>query len=124
MPEGIGIVTSRPVIAVDGADDPALSIDLISLVINEDTAGLYRCEATFGNWGGAESTPDFLYFDRRKFDFGKSFKIKLAGDTLFDGKITALEGQFHDQGSRNINVLAEDRFQDLRMTRRTRTFED
>ena len=124
MPEGIGIITSRPVIAVDGADDPALSIDLISLVINEDTAGLYRCEATFGNWGGAESTPDFLYFDRRKFDFGKSFKIKLAGDTLFDGKITALEGQFHDQGSRNINVLAEDRFQDLRMTRRTRTFED
>jgi phage protein D len=36
----------------------------------------------------------------------------------------ALEGQFHDQGSRSINVLAEDRFQDLRMTRRTRSFED
>ena len=124
MPEGIGIVTASPVIAIDGADDPSLSVELISIIISEDTTGLYRCEATFGNWGGKGSTPDFLYFDRRKFDFGKSFKIKLAGDTLFDGKIMALEGQFHDQGSRSINVLAEDRFQDLRMTRRTRSFED
>lgn len=124
MPEGIGIVSSRPVIAVGGVDDPSLSEGLVGLVIDEDTAGLYRCEATFGNWGGTEAAPDFLYFDRRKFDFGKGFRIKLGGDTLFDGKIMALEGQFHDRGSRSLSVLAEDRFQDLRMTRRTRTFEE
>ena len=124
MAEGVGIVISRPVIAVDGADDPSLSDGLISLVIAEDTGGLYRCEATFGNWGATDATPDYLYFDRRKFDFGKGLKIKLGGETLFDGKIMALEGQFHDRGSRNINVLAEDRFQDLRMTRRTRSFDD
>ena len=124
MPEGTGIVTSRPVIAVDGTDEASLSDGLVGLVISEDTGGLYRCEATFGNWGATAATPDYLYFDRRKFDFGKAIKIKLAGDTLFDGKIMALEGQFHDQGSRNINVLAEDRFQDLRMTRRTRSFEE
>ena len=91
MPEGIGIVTARPAIAVDGTDDPSLSVELISIVISEDTAGLYRCEATFGNWGGTESSPDFLYFDRRTLDFGKSFKVKLVGDTLFDGRIMALE---------------------------------
>lgn len=124
MPEGSGIITSRPFIAVDGADDSSLSEGLISLVVSEDTSGLYRCEATFGNWGATGSTPDYLYFDRRKFDFGKSFKIKLGADTLFDGRIMALEAQFHDRGSRNLNVLAEDRFQDLRMTRRTRAFED
>lgn len=124
MAEGVGIVVSRPVIAVDGEEDPALSDGLIGLVVAEDTAGLYRCEATFGNWGATDATPGYLYFDRRKFDFGKGLRIKLGGETLFDGKIMALEGQFHDRGSRNINVLAEDRLQDLRMTRRTRSFED
>lgn len=124
MPEGIGIISATPVIALDGADDPSLAAGLLSLVVAEDTGGLYRCEATFENWAGAESSPDYVYFDRRKFDFGKGFQVKLAGDTLFDGRITALEGQFHDRGARSLCVLAEDRFQDLRMTRRTRTFED
>jgi phage protein D len=111
-------------IAIDDTDETSLSEGLISLAVTEDTSGLYRCEATFGNWGANDSTPDYLYFDRRKLDFGRGFKIKYDGDTLFDGKIMALEAQFHDRGARNINVLAEDRFQDLRMTRRTRTFED
>ncbi|HYY98783.1 MAG TPA: hypothetical protein VE642_09345 [Pyrinomonadaceae bacterium] len=124
MPEATGIVVARPLIAVDDADDPSLSDGLVSLAVTEDTSGLYRCEATFGNWGGSGGSPDYLYFDRRKLDFGKGLKIKFGGDTLFDGKIMALEAQFHDRGSRNINVLAEDRFQDLRMTRRTRAFED
>ncbi len=124
MAEASGIVVARPIIAIDDTDDSSLSDGLITLAITEDTSGLYRCEATFGNWGGVDSSPDYLYFDRRKLDFGKSLKIKLKDDTLFDGKIMALEAQFHDRGSRNLNVLAEDRFQDLRMTRRTRTFAD
>jgi phage protein D len=124
MPEAAGIKIARPVIAIDDKDEASLAEGLISLVITEDTSGLYRCEATFGNWGATDSSPDYLYFDRRKLDFGRGLKIKYDGDTLFDGKIMALEAQFHDRGPRNINVLAEDRFQDLRMTRRTRTFND
>ena len=125
MAEGsTGIRIARPVVAIDDRDDPALSDGLVSLVVTEDASGLYRCEATFGNWGANDATPDYLYFDRRKLDFGKGLKIKYDGDTLFDGRVMALEGQFSDRGPRNINVLAEDRFQDLRMTRRTRTFED
>jgi phage protein D len=125
MAEGSsGIRIARPVIAIDDTDEPSLSDGLISLVITEDTSGLYRCEATFGNWGANDASPDYLYFDRRKLDFGKGLKIKYDGATLFDGRVMALEAQFHDRGARNINVLAEDRFQDLRMTRRTRSFED
>ena len=115
---------SRPKILVDGEENPSLAPGLLSLLIAETTSGLYRCEARFGNWGTSEEKTDFLYFDRATLDFGKSLKIKYAGETLFDGKIMALEAQFHDRGARNINVLAEDRFQDLRMTRRTRTFSD
>jgi len=57
-------------------------------------------------------------------DFGKDFEIKLGSDSIFKGKIMALEGNFPEGQSPEISVLAEDRFQDLRMTRRTRTFTD
>ncbi len=119
-----GLKSSRPKINVGGQDSLTLEGGLLRLAIIEDTQGLYRCEATFGNWGSVNSTTDFLYFDRRLLDFGKAFKIKLGDDTLFDGKIMALEANFPEGGSPEITVLAEDRFQDLRMTRRTRTFAD
>ena len=97
----------------------------MKLLVAESTSGLYRCEALFGNWGNVNNRPDFLYFDRRTLDFGKQFVIKLgSGATLFDGKIMALEANFPEGQASELNVLAEDRMQDLRMTRRTRTFEN
>jgi uncharacterized protein len=120
-----GFQTSRPAISVAGQDNPALAGGLLKLLIAENTNGLYRCEALFGNWGNVNNRPDFLYFDRRTLDFGKAFTIKLgSGATLFDGKIMAMEANFPEGQSAELNVLAEDRMQDLRMTRRTRTFED
>jgi uncharacterized protein len=124
MPDEPLITSARPVIALDGRDEAALSESLTGLSVVEDNAGLYRCEATFGNWGGVGKEVGYLYFDRRTFDFGKALAVKLRDQTLFDGRITALEGRYHDHGPREIAVLAEDRFQDLRMTRRTRTFAD
>jgi phage protein D len=124
MPDAPLITSARPFIALDGRDERALSDGLTRLAVAEDTEGLYRCEATFGNWGDVGGRADYLYFDRRKFDFGKGLKVTLNGNTLFDGRITALEAQYKDKGPRHLNVLAEDRFQDLRMTRRTRTFSD
>jgi phage protein D len=43
---------------------------------------------------------------------------------VFSGRISAIEGQFSATEPPSITVLAEDRLQDLRMTRRTRVFED
>jgi phage protein D len=109
---------------MDGQDNTALEQGLLSLLIVETIGGLYRCEATFGNWGLRNSTIDFLYFDRQTLDFGKAFKIKLGTDVLFDGRVTALEAHFGEARAPEMVVLAEDRFQDLRMTRRTRNFSD
>ena len=103
---------------------PELNPELQNLIIAENTTGLYRCEARFGNWGSINNTSDFLYFDRKILDFAKDFQIKLATDSLFQGKIMGLEGNFREGKSPEISVLAEDRFQDLRMNRRTRTFTD
>lgn len=119
-----GLREARPTIFVSGQDNPSLGGGLLSLLIVENTNGLYRCEAKFGNWGNVNNTIDYLYFDRRTLDFGKDLQIKLGDDTIFDGKIMGLEANFPEGAPPEITVLAEDRFQDLRMTRRTRSFPD
>lgn len=126
MPDDLttGLRDSRPAIIIGGEEKPDLSGGLNSLLIVEHTSGLYRCEAKFSNWGTVDSKTSFLYFDRRILDFGKDFQIKLGDKTLFDGKIMGLEANYPEGQAPEISVLAEDRFQDLRMTRRTRTFAD
>jgi phage protein D len=118
------IKIARPTINVGGQDSASLAQGLLSLLVAENTNGLYRCEAQFGNWGPTDNRLGFLYFDRQTLDFGKAFKVKLGTATIFDGRITAMEAQFPEGRPSELNVLAEDRFQDLRMTRRTRTFAD
>jgi phage protein D len=77
----------------------------------------------FGNWGGPEHG-GFQYFGRDLLEFGKALKVTLGTDTLFDGRISAITASFPDGGTPQVGVCAEDRLQDLRMTRRTRTFAD
>ena len=68
-----GLKSSRPKIVVGGQEVPELSPEMQSLMIAENTTGLYRCEAKFGNWGAANGNADFLFFDRKTLDFGKDF---------------------------------------------------
>ncbi len=119
-----GLDSARPKIFVGGEENTSLVGGLNYLLIVEKTNGLYRCEAKFGNWGPKDGKTDFLYFDRQTLDFGKDFQVKIATDEIFNGKITALEANFPEAQSPEITVLAEDALQNLRMTRRTRTFED
>ena len=122
--ETTGLKEARPTVVVDNEVNGPLGGGMLTMMIVENTNGLYRCEAKFGNWGEKNSATDFLYFDRRVLDFGKDFEIKIGPDSIFKGKIMGLEGVFPEGQSPEISVLAEDRFQDLRMTRRTRTFTD
>jgi uncharacterized protein len=131
MPDSGGapaLYASRPKISIDGREEEALSQQLQSLFVEETTEGLYRCEATFINWGPKNGSVSYLYFDRDVLDFGRTIKVELgAGDgagPVFEGRLTALEGRFAGARPPEILVLAEDRLQDLRMTRRTRTFEN
>lgn len=119
---------SRPGIKLDGTNRPELAQGLLSLSVHENTQGLYRCEATIGNWGINEGEPGFIYFDRQLLDFGTELIVSMgdneAEDTVFTGKVMALEGRFPYQTPPELLILAEDRFQDLRMTRRSRHFEN
>lgn len=125
MPDGGSVLANaRPTILVEEAPVSALSAGLFGLTIHETVSGLYRCEALFGNWGPKDGATGFLYFDRATLEFGKRIKVKLGDATLFDGRITALEARFPEATPPRIAILAEDRLQDLRMTRRTRSFAD
>ncbi|HWA26479.1 MAG TPA: contractile injection system protein, VgrG/Pvc8 family [Lacunisphaera sp.] len=115
---------ARPTFVVDGQDQPGLAEGLLQLAVTEDTQGLSRCEAAFGNWGALNRRIGFLYFGRDLLEFGKTFAVKCGADTIFDGRIGALEADFPEGAPPRVTVLAEDRLQDLRMTRRTRTFAD
>lgn len=119
-----GIGVARPTILIDGAEDSSLVGGLKYLLVIEKTDGFFRCEAKFGNWGPTNNSTDFLYFDRKVLDFGKEVQIKIDKEEIFKGKISALEAEFPEAQSPEITILAEDALQNLRMTRRTRTFEN
>lgn len=115
--------SARPVLEVGGERRPALEAALLTLEIADRVEGMARAEIVLGNWGGSER-PGFQRFDREVIDFGKPVKVTLAGETLFDGRISAITADYPDGGAPTIGLLAEDRLQDLRMTRRTRAFAD
>lgn len=123
-----GVVTAEASIEIDGEPQPELNIALLTLLIEENTDGLYRCEARFGNWGQVGDEVNYRFFDRSLLDFGKEIVITLgtddSEDEVFRGFISALEGQFSANQPASIVVLAEDKLQALRVTRRTRVFED
>lgn len=118
------IRAARPAVSIGGRDRPAFAQGLTSLLIADEVNGIARCEATVGNWGTAGTGVGFLYFDRQVVDFGKPFVVRLGDDALFQGRITGLEAQYPAGRPPRLTVLAEDRLQDLRMTRRTRSFTD
>lgn len=119
---------ARPAIRIDGRLEPALGNDLLqSLLVEETTAGLFRCEARFSNWGPNGSGEGLLLFSGSSIHFGKIFAVEFGppGNTnsVFAGRITGIEGHYPHARPPELTVLAEDRFQDLRLARRTRSFE-
>lgn len=132
MPETVQLVGStaaQPLVSVDGNEEGALTDDLLTLSVEETTKGLYRCEATFVDFGPTgNGQVGSRYLDRQTVEFGSRFAIDaIAGDgwaRIFDGRVTGIEAHLTGEEPPSLTVLAEDRLQDLRMKRRTRTFED
>lgn len=123
-----GTYVARPSIAVGGVSHPELSDGLQTMMVEDTAAGMARCEASFVNWGPKGSSTDFVYFDRQLFDFGKSLQITAGGGqasgVIFDGRVMGIEGRFLRAKPPELLIMAEDRLQDLRLTRRTRAFEN
>ena len=118
--EAAALSALRPSVLVDGQLRGDLGGGLLALRIESRVEGMARCEATFAAWGDHA----LRWHDWSCLDFGKGLRIALGSDALFDGRISGLEAGFPADGPPTMTALAEDRLQDLRMTRRNRTFED
>jgi phage protein D len=122
MLPGVYVLTNK--IKIDGTSNPGVSQNIVAATISESIDGLYACEIELLN----HSISGYLYFDRSGFDFGSEIEFSLglgiSEEKLFQGTITGLEAQYMDGGGSRLTILAEDGLQNLRMTRRTRTFED
>src|SRR5216684_7282051 len=92
------LYASLPTLTVGGTAQPGLAQGLQSMLVEETTEGLYRCELTVANYGPVAGSMGFLYFDRQLLDFGTTLSIRAGAGagagTVFDGRISALEGRF------------------------------
>ncbi|GAA2124556.1 phage late control D family protein [Nocardioides bigeumensis] len=122
------LTAATPTIEVKGEPSGLLGASLEDLVVTETLEGLATCEARFRNVGAGNGDPDYLFFDGDVLDFGVDVRISTgAGEgtaLVFSGNVTGLRAEFSGRNGATLTMLAEDRLQDLRMTRRTRSFED
>jgi uncharacterized protein len=129
MPTELMYASEAPVFKVDGQMNGQLARDLTYLEIDETTSGLKSLRARFGNWGSREGQPDesFLYLDGAILDFGKSLEVSMGTESdpriVFNGVISAIEVGLDEGTEPQLTVHAEDRLMELRMTRRSRTYE-
>jgi phage protein D len=121
------LYSARPSFELDGSASAELTDHVLSLVVTETAEGLSRCELVVGNWSGT-SEHGYLFNLRDVVDFGAELAIRIGdGDragSIFNGHVTGIEAHYPTARPPEIVFLAEDRLQDLRMTRHTRSFDD
>jgi len=119
---------STPVLTVAGQVNAVAAGNLVSLTTEETIAGMYWCEARFVNYGYRNTAPGYLYLGRDVFDFGATLAVAFGpqggSQQVFAGKISAIQADYPPGDQAQVLIFAEDGLQDLRMTRRTRTFDD
>jgi phage protein D len=119
---------STPTISLGGQENGDAGNQLQSLTVEQTVVGMSWCEARFGNYGVRNGTPDYLYLGRDVFDFGTRLTVTVGPSDdraqIFDGVISALQADYPLGEPAQLLTFAEDGLQNLRLTRRTRSFDD
>jgi uncharacterized protein len=124
------LISTTPVFDVEGEVKDELARDLVRLEVDETTAGLKTLTARLLAQGSRPGDPDqgLLYLDGAMLDFGKKITVSIgpadAARTIFEGLVSGLEVNFHEGRPPEVLVFCEDRLMDLRMTRRSKTYEN
>lgn len=126
MPEAsLPLSSGRPSVVIEGQIASDLAAALMSLEIRERIDGLAQAQLAFGNWGTRDGAPGYTLFGRDRLEFGKKLEVKLGDALLFAGRVMALQARFPKAGvgEAELVVQVDDALQDLRMKRRSRSFD-
>ncbi len=133
MPEAavsqLPVYAARPTIRIDEQDFDRAGRLLLAMDMQEQEGGLSSLQMRFSNVASDPGgSADFAFEDEAELRLGASIAV-YAGDQdapqeIFRGVITGLEAEFPAREPPELLVLAEDRLQAARMTRRTRTYRD
>ncbi len=122
-------IDSHPVFEVDGEVKGDLGYDVLRIEIEEGTNGLKHLCARFLAIGSVEGGrhQEHVYVDGSVFDFGREIVVSIGPSdgarTVFRGFVSGIEACYEEAEAPEVVVYAEDRLMDLRMTRRSRTYE-
>jgi phage protein D len=125
----LALYVARPTIRINGEERERVTGLLTTMDLREQEDGMSALELRFSNVTSASTgAADLAFEDEAGFKLGDQVSV-YAGDEsapteIFAGIITALEADFPEEGSPTLTALAEDRLQQARMKRRTRTFEE
>jgi len=119
----------RPSAEIDGMPADRVNDLLLAMDMREQEGGMSALELRLSNIVSyADGSAGFAFEDEFEIRLGSRITI-LAGDSsqpqeLFRGVISGMEAEFPQDSPPELLLLAEDRLQQARMTRRTHTYRD
>lgn len=130
MTDAVLLSANAPVVSIGGSVNGEVARDLLRLDVEENTSGLrtlvLRVNAVTPTTNAVGDDP--AYLDGAAVDFGSAITVDFGptdrSRNIFDGTVSAIELNLGDGGTPCVSIYAEDALMKLRMTRRSRTYED
>src|ERR1044072_6303164 len=125
----LSVYAARPTVRIDSQEDQKVSELILAMEMIEREGGLSALELRVSNvasdpQGGA----DLAFEDNQSLRLGAQIQVysgeESAPQEIFRGTIPGLEADFPELSPPELVVLAEDVFQQARMTRRTKIHEN
>lgn len=124
----LALYTARPTVRINGAEQARVSGLLVAMEMVEREDGLSTLELRLDNIAADTSGgAGFAFEDEASFKLGDTITIYTGEEAspteIFRGIITAVEGEFLEDASPRLVVLAEDTLQKARIRRQTKTYD-
>jgi hypothetical protein len=125
----LSVYIARPVIKVDGQENTRVNELLLSMDLRERDGGLTSLALKVSNVVSVEfGDAELAFEDNSVLKLGTEITVDGGDESspvpLFEGKLTAIEAVFSEDGAPELVVYAEDAFQQARMKRRTKKHEN
>jgi phage protein D len=125
----LAVYSPRPTIRINEQEFSRARELVIAMDMKEQEGGLSALELRLSNVASdPQGSAGYAFEDEEEMSLGATISI-FSGDAtepqeIFRGIITGLEAEFPDRSPPELLILAEDRLQAARMTRRTQTYRD